>query len=144
MANIKPIDQASDKWARRAQVAGPDYQMGIENPRRSWSEAASAADANYRAGVTQAAAAGRFAAGVKAAGDEKWKKRARAVGPGRFAEGVQVAKPDWESGFRPYQDAIASVQLPPRGPKGSPANLQRVSAIATTLRTLFERQSGKK
>ena len=143
MANIKEISQSSDKWARRASIAGVDYQSGVQNPRRDWAEAASGADANYRAGVVQAANAGRFGAGVRAAGTEKWRKKALAVGPGRFAEGVTVAKPDWETGFRPYQEAISALALPPRGPKGSPANLQRVNSIATTLRQLFERTTKK-
>lgn len=143
MANIKPIEQSSDKWSRRSAVAGADYQAGVTNPRRDWAEAASAADANYRAGVTQAANAGRFASGVRSAGSDKWRKKALAVGPGRFAEGVNVAKPDWEAGFRPYHEVISSVSLPPRGPKGSPANLQRVNAVATALRQLYERTTKK-
>jgi len=141
MANIKPIDQSSDKWSRRAAVAGVDYQFGVQNPRRPWAEAAQAAAANYRAGVTAAANAGRFENGVRKAGDEKWRNRSVAVGPGRFAEGVAVAKPDWEQGFKPYQDAIGAITLPARGPKGSPANLQRVQAVSMALRSLYERKA---
>lgn len=144
MANIKPIDQSSDKWSRRAAVAGVDYQFGVQNPRRPWADAAISAGANYRAGVTAAANAGRFEAGIKTAGEEKWKNRSVKVGPGRFAEGVAVAKPDWESGFKPYQEAINSINLPARGPKGSPANLQRVQAVSTALRSLFERKASGK
>lgn len=140
MANIKSIDQSSDKWSRRSQVAGGDYSSGVQNPRRDWANATAEAEGNYRAGVTQAAAAGRFSQGVKAAGSDKWKRKAMTVGPGRFAEGVAVAKPDWETGFKPYQDAIASVTLPARGPKGSPQNVQRVAVMANTLRQVFERK----
>ena len=144
MANIKPIDQSSDKWSRRSSVAGVDYQFGVQNPRRPWGDASLAAAANYRAGVTAAANAGRFEAGVRSAGEDKWKSRSVKVGPGRFAEGVAVAKPDWESGFRPYQEALAAITLPARGPKGSPANLQRVQTVSTALRTLFERKASGK
>lgn len=144
MANIKSLDQSSDKWARRSSVAGVDYQFGVQNPRRPWVDASLSAEANYRAGVTAAANAGRFAAGIKSAGEEKWRGRSVKVGPGRFAEGVAVAKPDWEQGFKPYQEVISSVSLPPRGPKGSPQNLQRVQAIATALRSLYERKATSK
>lgn len=139
MANIKSIDQGSDKWVRRASVAGPDYQAGVANPRTSWAESAGKADSNYRAGVTAAASAGRYAAGVRAAGDEKWKRNSSLKGPGRFVEGVAIAKDDWARGFGPYHQAISSLALPARGPKGSPQNLQRVAAIATALRALRER-----
>lgn len=140
MANIKNLDQSSDKWVRRASVAAPDYTAGIENPRASWEDSAVAADANYRAGVTAAANRGAFASGVRGAGNEKWKRGSLQKGPARFAEGVAIAKDDWARGFSPYREAIAAVKLPPRGPAGSPQNLQRVAAIATALRTLRERR----
>lgn len=140
MPPIKPLDQSSDKWVRRASVAAPDYSAGVENPRQNWEEAASNADTNYRAGVTAAANAGRFASGVRSAGNEKWRRGALQKGPSRFTEGVAIAKDDWAKGFSPYREAISSVKLPPRGPAGSPQNLQRVGVIATTLRQLRERK----
>jgi len=139
MAVIKDIAQSSDKWVRRASVAGPDYQTGIQNPRRPWAAAAAEGEANYKAGVTAAANAGRFGIGVKAVGDDKWKNGALKKGPGRFAEGVAVGKDEWSKGFGPYQSAIAAITLPARGPKGSAQNIQRVSAIATALRALREK-----
>jgi hypothetical protein len=142
MAAIKPIDQASDKWVRRASVAGADYQQGVTNPRKPWAESAAQAEGNYKAGVTAAANAGRYGTGVKAAGDEKWRQNALKKGPGRFAEGVAIGKDEWNKGFMPYHTCISGVTLPARGPKGSPQNIQRVAAIATALRALKER-SGK-
>lgn len=140
MANIKPLDQSADKWTRRASVASPDYTQGVENPRANWEEAAAAADGNYRSGVTAAANAGRYASGVRAAGSEKWKRGAITKGPSRFTEGVALAKDDWAKGFAPYRETISAIKLPPRGPAGSPANLQRVTAIATALRAVRERK----
>jgi hypothetical protein len=139
MAAIKPIEQSTDKWVRRASVAGPDYLQGVQNPRQSWSTAAAAAEANYKAGVTAAANAGRYGIGVKAAGDEKWRNGAVKKGPGRFTEGVAMSRDEWQKGFSPYHSAISNLTLPPRGPKGSPQNIQRVAAIATALRSLREK-----
>ena len=139
MAAIKPIEQSSDKWVRRASVAGPDYLQGVQNPRKPWAAAAIEAEPNYKAGVVAAAGRGAFGAGVKAAGDEKWRNGAVRKGPGRFAEGVAIGRDDWGKGFAPYQSAISAITLPPRGPKGSPQNIQRVAAIATTLRALKEK-----
>jgi len=141
MAAIKPIDQAAGKWTRRAQVAGQDYSNGVANPRRAWDTASIAADANYRQAVTQAASQGRYASGVRAAGAEKWRMGATQKGPQRFAEGVQLAEGAWQQGFAPYHQAISSLTLPPRGPAGSPQNLQRVQAVATALRQVKERSN---
>jgi hypothetical protein len=141
MANIKPIESSGDKYSRRAGAAGADYATGVQNPRKSWSRATQDGEANYKAGVTAAAAAGRFGKGVVKAGDSKWQQNSIAKGPNRFAEGVSLAKGDWEKGFAPYQSAISALTLPARGPKGSAQNLTRVTAVANTLRGVFEKKT---
>lgn len=133
MAAITPIDQAADKWQRRASVAGPDYTRGVQNPRTPWATAAANAESAYSAGVTAAVSRKSFSAGVRKAGDAKWQAGATTKGPTRYAEGVQLAVGNWTAGFQPFQSIIASTTLPARGPKGSPGNLQRVAAIATAL-----------
>ncbi len=139
MAAIKPLDQASDKWVRRASVAAEDYKMGVENPRRNWEEAATEAEANYKQAVIDAANKGRYGQGVKRVGNEKWRKGAVQKGPGRFTEGVALGIDEWRKGFSPYWEAIRALKLPDRGPKGSPQNIQRVAAVATALRQLKEK-----
>lgn len=134
MANMKDIGQSADKWMRRAAVAGPDYQAGVSAPRRSWQEASSAADGNYKAAVMEAANAGRYKTGVAKAGDARWREGALQKGPSRFAEGVSLSVDGWQRGFAPYAEAIKRVALPARGPAGSPQNLQRVAAISNALR----------
>jgi hypothetical protein len=144
MASVKPIEQSADKWQRRASVAGPDYERGVANPRTPWATAAAGADGNYRQGVTAAASAGKYAAGVRRAGDEKWRANSVAKGPTRFAEGVSLAVGEWQRGFAPYQQALTSLTLPARGPAGSPNNLQRVSAVAQAQRAVKDRIGGGK
>lgn len=139
MAAIKPIDQSSDKWVRRASVAGPDYLQGIQNPRRPWAASCKEGEGNYKAAVTAAAARGAYGAGIIRVGDEKWRQRAIIKGPGRFSEGVAIGKDDWQKGFAPYQAAIGAITLPPRGPKGDLRNMERTKVIFTTLRALKER-----
>lgn len=142
MANIKPIEQSADKWRRRAEVAGEDYRAGVRNPRRPWAQAAAEAEQNYRAGVTAAASRGAFSAGVKRAGEERWRQMSEAKGPSRFAEGVAIGQPDWVRGFTPYHQAISSVSLPARGPRGSEQNYQRSVSVGKTLRAVKERLQG--
>lgn len=142
MAAIKPIEQSAEKFTRRASAAGPDYLAGVQSPRVAWQAAAAAADQTYRTAVTQAAGRGAYAAGVRQAGDARWQRGATQKGPGRFAEGVQLAQGDWVAGFQPYQAAIAATQLPARGPRGTAANNQRSVAIQTALAQLRIRRTG--
>lgn len=130
---IKPLAQIADKWVSRAAVSGQAYTDGVTSPRRPWAASAAAADDARKAGLAQADAADSFRKGVTAAGDAKWSSRARALGPARFTQGVGVAKPEFQSGFTKYHGVISSLVLPPRGAKGSPENINRVSVLAAAL-----------
>jgi len=123
----------AEKWARRAAVAGDDYAEGVQNPRRGWAASAAGAEANWTQGVQQAASRKAFSRGVQQAGDQRWQRKALSKGVQRYAPGVADAKADYASRVQPYLDTIANLQLPQRGPKGDPRNLQRVAAIAQAL-----------
>jgi len=130
---IKPLANVSSKWGRNAAAAGSSYKDGVNAPRRSWAAAAAAADESRKAGLAAADARGAFVNGVNAAGDAKWKNNAFKIGASRYPQGVQNAQPDFQQGFAPYHAVISGTTLPPRGPKGSPENLQRVAVIAQAL-----------
>jgi len=133
MAEIKPLSDIRDKWTRVTPGRTEDYKLGIQNPRRDWAEEALAGKANWKAGVDAAAVKDLFAKGINKAGTKKWRDHALKKGPGRFAEGVYMAGPDYESGFKPYHDAIGRVDLGPRFPKRDPRNLDRVKRIVEAL-----------
>jgi len=134
MPNVKSLGSISDKWNRRASSAGQEYTEGIGSPRRSWAAATQAAESNYEQGIQASIARKAFGHGVQAAGDAKWKERAETLGGARFASGVAASEQEYTKGFSKYHQVLSSLSLPPRGAKGSPANLQRVAAVATALR----------
>lgn len=144
MPKAKPVQQTVDKWQRRAAVAQPEYTAGINNPRTPWAQAAQAAAQSYKTGVTQAAAAGAFEKGVAAAGDQKWHEASTKKGPARFVEGVTVSGPQYQEKISRVLQAIETVQLPARGPKGSPQNYQRITPIGEALRRAFGKGPGAK
>ncbi|GAH83478.1 unnamed protein product, partial [marine sediment metagenome] len=74
-----------------------------------------------------------FPKGVREAGTSKWRERALKKGPGRFAEGVMIAAPDFEKGFARYHAAIERVDLGPRFARRDPRNLGRVKAVVDAL-----------
>jgi len=133
MAEIKSLSAIRDKWTRVTPGRTEDYKLGIKNPRRDWEQETLAAKDNWKLGVDQAAAKGLFPKGVKAAGTSKWQEKALKKGPGRFAEGVYIAGPDYESGFAPYREAIARVDLGPKFPRRDPRNIERVKRVVEAL-----------
>lgn len=133
MPPVKPLDRISEKWSRQSQAATPEYIAGIQNPRKSWAAATAAAESNYEAGVQAAISRKAFGNGVKRAGDSKWQQGALAKGSQRWGPGIAASKDLYEQGFAPYRAAIESITLPARGPKGDPANINRVALIAAKL-----------
>lgn len=133
MAEIKPLSAIGAKWTRVTPGRTEDYKLGVQNPKRDWAEETVAAKDNWKAGVDAAQAKGLFEKGVAKAGTKKWQEKALKKGPGRFAEGVYIAGPDYEKGFAPYHDAIARVDLGPRYPRRDPRNIERVKRVVDAL-----------
>lgn len=133
MAEIKSLSAITDKWTRVTPGRTEDYKLGIKNPRRDWADETEASSSNWKAGIDAAAQKNLFAKGVAAAGTKKWQDKSLKKGPGRFAEGVYIAGPDFEAGFKRYHDAISKVDLGPRYPRRDPRNLARVKLIVDAL-----------
>lgn len=133
MPPVKPLDAISEKWSRQSNTAQPEYIAGIENPRRSWAAATSAAASSWAQGVQDAIANNSFSDGVKQVGDQAWQDAARSKGPSRWAEGIRLSKAKYEAGFAPYREVLQQLNLPERGPKGSPENLERVRLVMMAL-----------
>jgi len=133
VAEIKSLASISAKWGRVTPQRTEDYRLGIQNPRRDWKDETIAASARYKLGVDAAQVKNLFSKGVERAGTAKWKEKALAKGPTRFAEGVIGAEDDYSRGFAPYREVINALDLPPRFPKGDPRNILRVGAIAKAL-----------
>lgn len=131
---IKDTSTLATKFVNRAQSAAGDYQTGVQGAGASWEQNTKAAEDNYKQGVIQAANNGMFGKGVAAAGATKYTTRASTLGAQRYPTGVAAAGPDWQKGVQPYLDTLKSMTLPPRRPKGDPANMNRANAVAQALR----------
>lgn len=135
MTAIKSLSRIADKWEDNASSsqARAAYLDGVRNPRRSWEDSTAAADDARKEGLKAADERDAFRVGVREAGNQKWQDRATKLGPSRFGQGVKEAKDDFQKGFSPFHSVIAGLTLPPRGPKGSPENIERVKVIAEAL-----------
>ena len=133
MPLIRPVSDIARKWANVTPGRSEEYRRGVETPLRDWEKETAEASESYKQGITASLGRNSFAKGVKKAGTAKWKRKVTQVGVSRWPQGVSVAQPDYEAGFAPYAEAISKVVLPPKGPKGDPRNLERVSAMAKAL-----------
>ncbi len=133
MPAVRNISKVAEKWATVTPQRSAQYEAGVTEPLRDWQKNTAAANDAYKAGIQASIQKDMFAKGVAKAGTEKWKRKAAALGPSRFAQGVAIAAPDYEKGFAPYRDVIEKTTLPPRFAKGDPRNIDRVRAMAAAL-----------
>jgi len=133
MAAIRSATDIAKKWAEVTPGRAAQYEQGVRNPVRDYSANAQAGNEAWKSGTQAAIARDGFKKGVAKAGTAKWQDRSIKLGPARFGPGVQAAVGDYEAGFAPYREAISGVALPPRGPRRSPQNLQRVNAMVAAL-----------
>jgi len=84
---------------------------------------------------TAAIGRGAYAKGVQRAGAARYTAGATSKGPGRFAEGVQVAQQDYATAVAPYLQAIAATDLPPRGLPATQATTRAWRRFGNALRS---------
>jgi len=131
---VKDASVASAKFTARAAAAAGDYVTGVQGAGEDWQRNTAAAAENYNAAVQEAIGRNAFQRGVTAAGGAKFAQKAATTGARRFPEGVREGGPAFQAGVQPYLQTIAGLTLPPRRPKGDPANFARVQAIGEALR----------
>lgn len=132
----KSAQQASEKWVSRSGQASGDYVKGAQETTKDQSALAAAAEGNYKTAVIEAANAGRFGAGVRKAGKQKWLDGVTKKGANRFAEGVSDAQSDYATESARFDGARNAAANLPRGPRGSAGNIERVRAVAVAQRAV--------
>ena len=133
---VPSIGAVASKWRRRVEGASDDYRDGVKTKGARWQAAAEAGAGSYKTAISAGDIQQRYSTGVTKAGGAKYQRRAVAVGPDRYAQAAPVAEPDFSAGMAPVLAAIASVDLPPRGPRGSATNYNRVKPIGDALSKL--------
>lgn len=130
---IRSAEEIGAKWKEVTPGRVGYYEAGIEDPLEDWETNTKLAGAGFKGAVSAPDMLARFLGGVAKAGTAKWKRKAKAVGPSRFTEGVAVAEEDFISGFAPHQAVIAATEIPERKPRGDPANWKRSEKIGVAL-----------
>lgn len=142
MAEIKSAARSTAKWKRQSQAAQPEYEAGVKETKKDWALNTGNASESYNQGVTAAMADQRFEKGVTKAGTQKWRDQTLLKGPARWTDGIAKSGDAYQKGFDPFRQVIANLTLPPRGPKGSPQNIERVRVIAEALHAAKLAQTG--
>ena len=91
MARLTPAE-FQEKHARRLSAAVEDVRKGIDRVTVNPCELAAAKQEKMLANLTSSVNDGRWAAGLKRVSLTEWKDKAKNVGAGRIASGINAAK----------------------------------------------------
>lgn len=134
MPKTKGVARTVAKYLDRVRVAVNAYKEGVANPKNPWEQAASSAAGSWKQAIQEAAGRGAYEQGIARAGESKWRSAADQKGAARFTPGVEFGKPFFERAIGDVLGTIEGVALTPRGPSGSPGNLDRTRQIDDALR----------
>jgi uncharacterized phage infection (PIP) family protein YhgE len=139
---VKDPTTVANKWSTRAQGAVNDYKAGVQAPKASQSAMAIAAAPLWQQAVNSPQALASFQSGLRAAGDAGWQAGALNKGAARYPGGITAGLQKFTANITPFLNAIAGLNLPAKGLRGSAANIQRVAAVAEALHSLKLQRSG--
>ncbi len=133
---MKTASQVSAKWGSRASAASNDYVEGAKNTTKDQSALAVAAIPFMKTAINKAIDSGRVARGLQNSGKGGWVAGITSKGGGRYSEGVSgaSAQAKYATNSGAFDSARGAASELPRGDKGSPTNLNRVSAVVNALR----------
>lgn len=133
MVNVADVNESADKFERRTSQAQQDYEAGVSAVSDSEQQSATLeAQDNWQQGVQDAINEGRFQDGVSNP-KRSWQQAALEDGSTRFTQGASKAGDTWANAFGEYADTLESLNLEPRGPRGSEANYNRSRAVGEAL-----------
>ena len=131
--SVKSAQDIAKKWADVTAQKSGCYAAEAPNAGAKWEERTSQAGGTYKLGVSVAGIEQRFVGGVKRAGAAKFARKVKDVGVGRYAPGVAAAQTDMASGIDPFVGVLEGLEIPDRGPRGSPGNYAIVQKVGDTL-----------
>lgn len=129
---VKDISAVADKYVKRASVAGSDYTAGVQAAGADWETGAKNGEGNFEQGIQDAIQRKAYGKGVSGSA-AKYTQNAVKLGAVRYGPGVANGAGAYQAGVQPYLDKLRSLNLPPKGPRRSPANQQRANMVAAEL-----------
>jgi hypothetical protein len=130
------VPSASDvakKWVDVTPGRASYYESETPKAASAWESGAAAASGTFKTAIQAANIGQLFAGGVKKAGAAKFSRKVKDVGVARYGPGVQAAQADMSTGVAPFLDELGKIEIPERGPRGSPGNYAIVAKVGDPL-----------
>lgn len=131
---IRPVSKLKEKFKKRVEAAGPDYEFGVKNPKRTWLEEFIAVAETIKEAIKAMAEEYRFKHGAERVGQKKWADNTGRKGPARWRDETPKRSDEWEKEWSPFKETIEALVFEAKKPRGDPANVdKRVKPIVDAL-----------
>jgi len=133
---MKTANIAVNKWQSRASAAGGDYAEGCRTTDKDQAQRAIAAKGVWQQSLQDAFSRGAYEKGLGRSGKQGWLQGVEQKGTANFGTGVssEVARSKYVTNSGKYDAARKAADTIARGPRGSAANINRVTAVVNALR----------
>ncbi|MEK7578905.1 MAG: hypothetical protein AAB456_04345 [Patescibacteria group bacterium] len=134
----KNASSAVLKWQQRAAGASTDYADGARATDKDQAQRAIASKTIYQQALTESFGRDAYAKGLQKSGKAGWLAGVEQKGATNYSTGVSadIARSKYVSESSKYDNARKAADSMPRGPRGSAANLNRVSTVVNALRAV--------
>ena len=114
MVNVKPQSEITKNFIEGASRAPAKYKAGVQRADWATNAGSEAAEANYAAGVAEAAAKKSRQAGVQKVGNADWQRAAADKGAARIGPGMSASAGKQAANWGPYRSFLEGLSLPDR------------------------------
>lgn len=131
---IRPPSKLKEKFKKRVEGAGPDYEFGVKNPLRTWLDEFVSVAEMIKEALKKMADEERFKGGAQRVGQKKWADNTARKGPARWRDETPKSSDTWEKEWSPYHGELSALVLEAKKPRGDPMNIDnRVKPVVGAL-----------
>jgi len=134
MVKVTPPEDAKESFKEILPKIPDRYSRKIKKAK--WKDAAISEEAEelWKAKVEEAAEKKRRKKALEKVSEEEWRTIALNLGAKRIRESLEGRVDKWASAWKPYYDALTSLELPPKGPDYEENIANRVTAVVAALK----------
>ena len=132
MVKIKPIEQMKKNFQDAVGRIPAKYKQGVQGV-TGWKEAALKGQENYEKRMSDPNVLRRRARALERVSEDEWKRKASTLGAERIGRGIAENLDKWANNYKPYHEALASLELPARTTDPIQNVVNRVGKVVETL-----------
>ena len=140
MVKIKSEAEIKKNYEDSTALVPSRFEAGVRTA--NWQGEAIAGQALYEEQMRRDEILKRRAAGINKVSDEAWRSATIEKGKGVIGARMKAASGKQVAGFRPYREALASLDLPPRTSDGMQNLINRGGAVVQKMIDTKAAQSG--